>query len=252
MTVADEYAIKDITIDRQSGREERQQALYQIYAQVLERQPYAYERKQLAKDEADFLKSKIGVKRFVRNLSHSEVYLNAFYFNSSNPKFIELCFKHFIGRAPKNAEEMRTYCDILMRQGPKAMLTELLDSEDYRRHFDGFTVPHPWTETTYPSPKTFWETDVLLHELHGQRGWIIPTMVWHDLKLNCDGGHCALESRPSLPSPQTVPPPATPGSHPDGTVLHDMLRAMSPAALDQFAKTLSPEEREKLWAVLVR
>ena len=49
----------------------------------------------------DFLKDKIGVKRFLKALGHSEVYLNEFYYNSSNLKFLELCFKHFMGRAPK-------------------------------------------------------------------------------------------------------------------------------------------------------
>ena len=112
-----------------------------IYAQVLERQPYAYERKKLAQAEKDFLKNKIGVKRFLRILGHSDVYLDEFYHNSSNPKFIELCFKHFMGRAPKDQEEMHTYCDILMREGAKELITALLDSEEYRKHFGCFTVP---------------------------------------------------------------------------------------------------------------
>ena len=75
MTSTDEFSIREITVSRQSPGEERQAALHQIYAQVLERQPYGFERKQLAKIEAEFLKNKIGVKRFLRELGHSEVYL---------------------------------------------------------------------------------------------------------------------------------------------------------------------------------
>ncbi|WOD38613.1 phycobilisome rod-core linker polypeptide [Nodosilinea sp. E11] len=243
MTAIDEFAVKEITVSRQSSGEERQAALYQIYAQVLERQPYRFERKKLAKFEVEFLRNKIGVKRFLRELGHSEVYLNEFYYNSSNPKFIELCFKHFIGRAPSDAEEMRYYCDVLMRRGVKAMITALLDSEDYIKHFGCFTVPHAWTEENYPSPKTFWETEVLLRELHGQRGWIVPTMIWHDLHLDCNGGSCSL---PEVSSKERPAPPA------ELDALHQVLSTMGAQDLEQFASTLSAAERDKLRHLLMQ
>ena len=256
MTVIDELTPKEITVSRQSNREERQMALRQIYAQVLERQPYAYERKVLAKDEEDFLRNKIGVKRFLRILGHSEVYLSEFYYNSSNLKFIELCFKHFIGRAPKDGDEMREYCDILMRHGVKEVITALLDSDEYDHHFGCFTVPHAWTEDKYPSPRTYWETDVLLHELHGRRGRVLPTMTWHDLHLDCEGGTCALE-KPSMSGSQPVAQPATQPSNsaPSAAAmgaLHQVLSTMSKADVAAFAQTLSPSEREKLLAMLMQ
>jgi phycoerythrin-associated linker protein len=193
----------------------------------------------LAKIEADFLRKKSGVKRFLRDLGHSEVYLNEFYYNSSNPKFIELCFKHFIGRAPSDQAEMRRYCDILMRHGVKAMITALLDSEAYRQHFGCFTVPHAWAEGSYPSPRTFWETEVLLRELHGRRGWTLPTMTWHDLHLDCDGGICHL--------PETSPDSGqTPATDSGLAALHQVLSTMSPQDLEKFAATLSGAERNKL------
>ncbi|MBE9136267.1 phycobilisome rod-core linker polypeptide [Nodosilinea sp. LEGE 07088] len=254
MTSTDEFAVREITVDRQSPAAERQAALVQIYAQVLERQPYAFERKQLAEIEADFLRKKSGVKRFLRDLGHSEVYLNEFYYNSSNPKFIELCFKHFIGRAPSNPVEMRRYCDILMRNGVKAMITALLDSEDYRRHFGCFTVPHAWAEDSYPSPRTFWETEVLLHELHGRRGWTLPTMTWHNLHLDCEGGICHL---PESHLPESYLPERTPASgQPAATnlgldALHQVLSTMEPQDLEKFAATLSGAERDKLRHLLL-
>lgn len=253
MTVIDEMTPRELTVSRQSNREERQMALRQMYAQVLERQPYAYERKVLAKDEEDFLRNKIGVKRFLRILGQSEVYLKEFYYNSSNLKFIELCFKHFIGRAPKDNEEMHEYCDILMRHGVKELITALLDSDEYDHHFGCFTVPHAWTEDKYPSPRTYWETDVLNHELHGRRGWILPTMTWHDLRLNCDGGSCALDSAPTaaLGVHASSAPASAPSSAALGA-LHQVLSTMSPADIAAFAQTLSPTERDKLRAMLMQ
>jgi hypothetical protein len=245
MTSTDEFSLKEVTVSRQSPGEERRAALYRIYAQVLERQPYSFERRQLAKIEADFLKNKIGVKRFLRELGHSEVYLNEFYHNSSNPKFIELCFKHFIGRAPSEQEEMRRYCDILMREGVKAMITALLESEEYTKHFGCFTVPHAWSEDNYPSPRTFWETDVLLHELHGRRGWIVPTMTWHDLHLNCDGGSCSLPEAGAAPRPQV-------GTSSGAEALHQVLSTLGPQDLEKFATTLSTAERDKLRHLLMQ
>ena len=250
MTNVDEFAVHETTVSRESAREERQNALYQIYAQVLERQPYAYERKMLAQAEKDFLRNKIGVKRFLRVLGQSEVYLNEFYYNSSNQKFIELCFKHFMGRAPKDQEEMHIYCDILMRQGVKELITALLDSEEYRKHFGCFTVPHAWAEDSYPSPKTYWETDVLLHELHGRRGWILPTMIWHDLHLNCDAGSCDIPTSQGRTMPQPASGPSS--SARDMGVLHQVLSNMSQGDLETFASTLSAVEREKLQRLLAQ
>ncbi len=179
-----------ITVSRQSSREERQAALYQIYRQILERQPYAYEHKQLAKAEKDFLTDKIGVRRFLKELGHSEVYLNSFYVNSSNMKFLELCFKHFLGRAPKNNGEIQFYCDILIHKGVAQMITTILDSEEYRKVFGCFTVPYPRQERFYDSPKAYMETHLLNHEHIGQRGFVVPTIYWHQLGLNCEGGTC--------------------------------------------------------------
>ncbi|MEA5447191.1 phycobilisome rod-core linker polypeptide [Leptolyngbya sp. CCNP1308] len=252
MTSIDELLIKEITVSRQSPGEERQAALHRIYAQVLERQPYGFERKQLAKIEAEFLRNKIGVKRFLRELGHSEVYLNEFYYNSSNPKFIELCFKHFIGRAPSDQAEMHRYCDILMRQGVKVMITALLDSEDYSKHFGCFTVPHAWSGHSYPSPRTFWETEVLLQELHGRRGWIVPTMTWHDLQLNCDGGSCGLPGASMHSGQPSQTTAGAPRAISGAEALHQVLSTMGPQDLEVFAATLSATERDKLRHLLMQ
>jgi phycoerythrin-associated linker protein len=233
---------QEIIVSRHSSLEERQAALYQIYAQVLERQPYAFERKQLAKAEEDFLRDKIGVKRFLKILGHSSVYLNEFYYSSSNLKFLELCFKHFMGRAPRDRQEVQLYCDILMRDGVQTLITQMIDSEDYRKHFGCFTVPYPPQDETYGSPKAYLETHILNHELHGRRGRVLPTMIWKELGMTCEGGHCRLESGSA---------PAQPINRSQGELLQ-MLRLMDPADLEQIASALSPDQRAKLSQVLMQ
>jgi hypothetical protein len=227
--------LQPITVSRKSSREERQTALYQIYKQVLERQPYGYERKLLAKAEQDFLSDKIGVKRFLKELGHSKVYLDSFYHNSSNMKFLELCFKHFLGRAPLNQEEIKIYCDILMSKGVEQMITKLLDSEEYRKAFGCFTVPSPRQQQVYTSPKSFMESSLLNNELLGRRGRSIPTIYWHQLGLNCDSGVCR--------HPEANEHVALSLSQEELSHLLKLLQSPQP---NQTAATLSAQQKELL------
>lgn len=205
-----------ITVSRRSSREEREIALMQIYRQVLERVPYSYERKAMAKAERDFLSDKIGVRRFLKELGHSRVYLDSFYYSSANLKFLELCFKHFMGRAPLNQDEIRDYCDILMKQGVHHVITAILDSEEYRKVFGCFTVPYARQTKYYESPKAYLESDILNHEHVAQRGRAVPTLYWHQLGLNCEGGVCmTIESE--NPALQNYHPEMKEAVAPQGT-----------------------------------
>ncbi|HEY9642982.1 MAG TPA: phycobilisome rod-core linker polypeptide [Coleofasciculaceae cyanobacterium] len=179
-----------VTVGRFSSLEERQCALTQIYYQALERQPYSFERRILAKIEKDFLKNKIGVRRFLKEFGKSEVYLNAFYHKFSNMKFLELCFKHFLGRSLLDAAEMHAYCNILAKRGVFQVITAILDSEEYCNVFGCFTVPYARQQNRYQSPKAFLETHLLNQEQSGQRSWSVPTMYWRQLGLVCEAGVC--------------------------------------------------------------
>ncbi|MBF2080078.1 MAG: phycobilisome rod-core linker polypeptide [Synechococcales cyanobacterium T60_A2020_003] len=228
-----------ITVSRTSTRDERQAALYQIYQQILERQPYAYERRSLAKAEKDFLSDKIGVRRFLKELGHSEVYLNSFYHTSTNLKFIESCFKHFLGRAPFNSEEVHDYCNVLLTEGVHHLITAILDSEEYRKFFGCFTVPHARHPRYYESPKAYLESDLLNHEYYAQRGRAIPTLYWHQLGLNCDGGVCIYIEDEELSVTQSLASsaPAT-ATSPDASRLQDELLEILNALGADEAKAL--------------
>lgn len=230
-----------LTLTPRSSTEERQAALCQIYTQVLERQPYAYERKTLAQAEQDFLKGKIGVKRFLKLLGSSEIYLNSFYYNVSNLKSLDWCFKHFMGRAPYHHEEVRYYSNILMQQGFEALITALLDSEEYRKIFGSFTVPHPHDIAFYPSPKAYWETRKLNHEHFGQRGWIVPTLYWHQLGLNCDAGVC------QRPEAMDSSPVDMPEGEPLQAELLEFLKALGPNQARQVVAAMSSEQKAALF-----
>jgi len=181
-----------ITIDRKSSEKDRQIALRQIYSQVLERQPYEYERKEIAKIEKDFLKGKLGVRHFICELVMSSVYLNIFYRDCSNLKFVEWSFKHLLGRAIQGHDEIIKYMDLLMMKGVSAFFHEILGSEEYRKAFGCFTIPYAREVKFYDSPRNYLQTDLLQHEHVGQRGKIIPTIYWQQLGMDCETGTCVM------------------------------------------------------------
>jgi hypothetical protein len=188
------------TVSRQSTQEERQIALYQIYRQVLERQPLAHERMQLAKAEKDFITDKIGVRRFLKELGHSALYLDTFYYGVSNMRFLEQCFKHFLGRSPLNCSEIQIYCDILLHHGVNAMIAAILDTEEYRKVFGCFTVPYP-RQQNHASPKAYVESQLLNHELNGGRSRSIPLIYWYQLGRNCKGNICRYPEADAVVEP---------------------------------------------------
>jgi phycoerythrin-associated linker protein len=186
------YSLNPATVSRSSSKQDRQLVLTQIYHQVLERQPYQSEQKILANLEQDFLAGKVGVRRFVRELGQSQVYLDQFYYRASNAKFLELCFKHFLGRAITNHPEMQVHANILITEGVIGLIASIVGSDEYTRAFGCFTVPHPRLHNCYQSPSAYLESQILNHEHVGQRGLTLPTLYWRELGLNCFAGECRL------------------------------------------------------------
>jgi phycobilisome core-membrane linker protein len=84
----------------------------------------------------------ITVKEFIEALGCSKLYQQEFYSPFPNTKVIELGTKHFLGRAPLNQQEIRTYNQILATQGLKAFIRAMLNSQEYRDLFNEDVVPY--------------------------------------------------------------------------------------------------------------
>lgn len=192
-----------ITINRNTNEADRQNALRQIYSQVLERQPYEFERKEIAKIEKDFLKGKLGVRHFIGELVMSSLYLNSFYHDCSNLKFVEWSFKHLLGRALQGSEEIATYMNLLMMEGVSAFFHEILGSEEYRKAFGCFTIPYARDAKLYDSPRNYLQTNLLQKEHVGQRGKVIPTIYWQQLGMDCETGTCVMPNQTMAKSEYT-------------------------------------------------
>ena len=116
-----------------------------VYRQVLGNQ-YVMSSERLEGPESLFKRGYLSVREFVRQVAKSGLYKTKF-FESTNPyRFIELNFKHLLGRAPQNKAEMLHHFTILQEQGYDAEIDSYLDSAEYQNRFGEEVVPyiHGW------------------------------------------------------------------------------------------------------------
>ena len=132
-----------LVYDRQCSPEQLQELLRAVYRQLLQRQPYHWEKAhELRALERDFLQRKINLRRLIRAVGHSSLYRRLFFEQGGNTRCVEQAFKHFLGRLPLNREEIATYHRILVKSGLGALVDALVDSDEYRRVFGNTTVPY--------------------------------------------------------------------------------------------------------------
>jgi phycoerythrin-associated linker protein len=116
-----------------------------VYRQVLGNQ-YVMASERLEGPESLFKRGYLSVREFVRQVAKSGLYKSKF-FESTNPyRFIELNFKHLLGRAPQNKAEMLEHFTILQEHGYDAEIDSYIDSAEYQTRFGEEVVPyiHGW------------------------------------------------------------------------------------------------------------
>jgi phycoerythrin-associated linker protein len=93
-----------------------------------------------------FKRGYLSVRELVRQVAKSGLYRQKFFENCNPYRFIELNFKHLLGRAPQNKAEMLHHFTILQEQGFDAEIDSYLDSAEYQERFGEEVVPylHGW------------------------------------------------------------------------------------------------------------
>lgn len=96
--------------------------------------------------ESLFRNGDLTVREFVRQVAKSGLYKQKFFENCNPYRFIELNFKHLLGRAPQNKAEMLHHFTILQEQGCDAEIDSYIDSIEYQERFGQDVVPfiHGW------------------------------------------------------------------------------------------------------------
>jgi phycoerythrin-associated linker protein len=112
-----------------------------VYRQVLGN-AHVMESERLTVAESQLKHGDLSVREFVRRLAKSELYRSRFFDNCARYRSIELNFKHLLGRAPDNFDEMRARSTILDLDGFDADIDAYIDSDEYQTAFGEAIVPY--------------------------------------------------------------------------------------------------------------
>ncbi|NJM99548.1 MAG: photosystem I reaction center subunit XII [Phormidesmis sp. RL_2_1] len=96
----------------------------------------------------------IRVRDFVRALALSELYKEKFFYSTPHVRFIELNFKHLLGRAPYDESEISEHVNLYVEQGYEAEINSYFDSLEYQENFGEQTVPYYRGFATQRNQKT--------------------------------------------------------------------------------------------------
>lgn len=133
--------------------EEVEVAIRAAYRQVLGND-HVMSRERLTSAESLLRNGAITVKDFVRAIALSEVYRNKFFHCNPQTRFIELNYKHLLGRAPYDQEEIAYHTDIYNQEGYEAEINSYLDSVEYQESFGDAIVPYYRGFATQRNQKT--------------------------------------------------------------------------------------------------
>jgi len=87
------------------------------------------------------VKKTADMKEFVRALGLSYAYRSRFFEPCTNQRFVEMNFKHFLGRAPHSQAEISQHIQILTTQGYNAEINSYIDSAEYASLFGKSRIP---------------------------------------------------------------------------------------------------------------
>jgi phycocyanin-associated rod linker protein len=138
---------------RNQTAEDTQAVISAAYRQVFGND-HVMKAERLTSAESLLTQGHIRVCDFVRALALSELYKQKFFYSSSQVRFIELNFKHLLGRAPYDESEISEHVNLYVEQGYEAEINSYVDSEEYRNNFGEQIVPYYRGFATQMSQKT--------------------------------------------------------------------------------------------------
>jgi phycoerythrin-associated linker protein len=119
----------------------KEQIIRAVYKQVLGN-AYVMESERQLVPESQFKLGEISVREFVRRIAKSDLYRSRLFETCARYRYIELAFRHLMGRAPIDFQEMRDHSERLDAKGYDADIDSFLDCEDYQNAFGEWIVPY--------------------------------------------------------------------------------------------------------------
>ncbi|MFK8182583.1 MAG: phycobilisome rod-core linker polypeptide [Phormidesmis sp.] len=130
-----------------------QSAIWASYRQVFGND-HVMSVERLTSAESLLRQGHIRVVDFVRALASSELYKQKFFYSTSQVRFIELNFKHLLGRAPYDESEISEHVDRYVEQGYEAEINSYFESVEYQDNFGDNVVPYYRGFATQRNQKT--------------------------------------------------------------------------------------------------
>jgi len=110
------------------------------YRQVMGN-PHMMDSERCTSAESKFEEGYLSTREFVRALANSAEYRRRFFEPNAIYRFVELNFKHLLGRAPVSQAEVAEHIRLLADEGYEAEISSYLDSEEYQSNYGENTVP---------------------------------------------------------------------------------------------------------------
>ncbi len=130
-----------VELHRWRDEGEVQAVIRAAYQQVFGNE-YLMNSQRLSSAESLLRRGEITVRDFVRVLAKSEVYREKFLYPNAQVRFIELNYKHLLGRAPYDADEIAYHVDLYNSEGYEAEIDAYIDSVEYQESFGDNIVPY--------------------------------------------------------------------------------------------------------------
>jgi phycocyanin-associated rod linker protein len=132
---------KPVELRQNWEQDEAQAVILAAYRQVLGNE-HLMESERLVGPESLLVRGVISVRDFVRAIALSDLYRQKFLYPNFHVRFIELNYKHFLGRAPYDQTEIAHHLDLFLSQGYEAEINSYIDSVEYQNSFGDNTVPY--------------------------------------------------------------------------------------------------------------
>lgn len=123
------------------SEDDLQAVIRAAYRQVLGND-YIMKSERLVNAESQLRQGNITVRDFIRAIAKSDLYKNKFFFPNSNTRFIELNYKHLLGRAPYTEDEVNYHLNLYFDKGYDADIDSYIDSIEYDNKFGNNIVPY--------------------------------------------------------------------------------------------------------------
>ena len=126
---------------RQLSASDTQTVIRAVYRQVLGN-PHVMDSERLISAESRLCNGELTVREFIREVAKSDFYRSRYFESCAPYRFVELNFKHLLGRAPQDQAELSAHICTCVEKGYDAEIDSYIDSEEYQNKFGDNIVPY--------------------------------------------------------------------------------------------------------------